>query len=72
MEIDPPMCISADFQFMNIPVDDENQISSNKKLFLNQPFAIVSNIVEKSEYDSLNLEKKGKTNNLVMIVLNVF
>ena len=71
MEIDPPMWITAGFQSMNTPVDVENQFSSNKKLFLNQPFAIVSNIVKKSEYDSLKLERKGTTNILVMIVLNV-
>ena len=62
---------TADFHFMNIPVDDENQISLNQTLFLNKPFAIVYIIVKKSEYDSLKLEKKGTTNILVKTLLNI-
>ena len=65
MKIDPPMCIAADFECMNIPINDNNNDDDNNdddvtdKLFINKPFAIGYIIVKNSEYDNLNLEKDG-------------
>ena len=69
MKIDPPMWIAADFESMNIPINDNNNDNNNNndnvnngvtdKLFINEPVAIGYNIVKKSDYDNLNLEKDG-------------
>ena len=63
MKIDPPMWIAADFECMNIPINDNNNDNVNNgvtdKLFVNKPVAIGYNIVKHPDYDNLNLEKDG-------------
>ena len=67
MKIDPPMWIAADFECMNIPINDNNNNNDDDhdnenvtdKLFVlqNKPVAIGYNIVKNSDYDNLNLER---------------
>ena len=71
MKIVPPMWIAADFESMNIPInnnknndDNVNVIDHNNngvtdKLFIDKPVAIGYNIVKNPDYDNLNLEKDG-------------
>ena len=69
MKIDPPMWISADFECINIPINDNNNNNVNDnendnngvtdKLFINKPLAIGYNIVKNSDYNNINLEKDG-------------
>ena len=61
MKIDPPMWIAADFECMNIPINDNNNDDDNvtDKLFINKPVAIGYNTVKNPDYDNLNLEKDG-------------
>ena len=71
MKIDPPMWIAADFECMNIPIDNNNNNNNDDnnndhdnnsvtdKLFIDQPVAIGYNIVKNPEYNNLNLEKDG-------------
>ena len=61
MIIDPPMWIAADFECMNIPINDNENDNNGvtDKLFINKPLAIGYNIVKNSDYDNLNLEKDG-------------
>ena len=69
MKIDPPMWIAADFECMNIPINNNKNDNVNindydnngvtDKLFVNKPVAIGYNIVKNPEYDNLNLEKDG-------------
>ena len=69
MKIDPPMWIAADFECMNIPINNNNNNDDNvydhnnngvtDKLFINKPVAIGYNIVKNPGYENLNLEKDG-------------
>ena len=69
MKIDPPMWIAADFECMNVPINDNNNdnVDANDhdnngvtdKLFVNKPVAIGYNIVKNPDCDNLNLEKDG-------------
>ena len=59
IKIDPPMWIAADFECMNIPINDNDNDNVTDKLFVNKPVAIGCNIVKKPDYDNLNLEKDG-------------
>ena len=69
MKIDPPMWIAADFECMNIHINDNNADIVNvidhdnngvtDKLFLNKPVAIGYNTVKNPDYDNLNSEKDG-------------
>ena len=69
VKIDPPMWIAADFECMNIPINDNNNDNVNvndhdnnsvsDKLFVNKPVAIGYNIVKSPDYDNLILEKDG-------------
>ena len=69
MKKDPPMWIAADFECMNIPINNNNIDNVNVndhdnngvtgKLFVNKPVAIGYNIVKHPDYDNLNLEKEG-------------
>ena len=67
MKIDAPMWIAADFEYMNIPINDNGNNNDNDndnngvtdKLFINKPLAIGYNIVKNSDYDNLNLEIDG-------------
>ena len=73
MKIDPPMWIAADFECMNLAINNNNNDDDNDngdvidhdnngvtdKLFVSKPVAIGYNIVKHSEYDNLNLEKDG-------------
>ena len=61
MKIDPPMWIAADFECMNIPINNNNNDNDNvtDKMFVNKPVAIGYNIVKNPDYNNLNLEKDG-------------
>ena len=69
MKRDPPMWIAADFECMNIPINDNNNVNVNDndhdnnsvtdKLFINKPVAIGYNTVKNPDYNNLNLEKDG-------------
>ena len=59
MKIDPPMWIAANFECVNLPINDNNNNNDNDKLFINKPVAIGYNIVKNPDYDNLNLEKDG-------------
>ena len=56
-----PMWMAADFECMNIPindnVNDDDQVTD--ELFVNKPVAIGYKIVKNSDYENLNLEKDG-------------
>ena len=57
MKRDPPMKITADFEFMNRPLESANENDSMKKLFVNKPVAIGYNMLKSSGYDNIILEK---------------
>ena len=59
MKIDPPMWIVADFECMNVPINDDDNDNVTDKLFVNKPVAIGYIIVKNPDYDDLNLEKDG-------------
>ena len=67
MKIHPPMWIAADFECMNIPINNNDNVNVNDhdnngvtdKLIINKPVAIGSNIVKNPDYDNLNLKKDG-------------
>ena len=67
MTIDPPMWIAADFECMNLPInnnndnnnDDNVNVIDHDKLFINKPVAIGYNKVKNPDYNNLNLEKDG-------------
>ena len=59
MKIDPPMWIAADFECMNISINNNNNDYVTDKLFINKPVAIGYKMVKHPEYDNLNLEKDG-------------
>ena len=57
VKIDPPMWAAADFECMNIPINDNDHVTD--KLYINKPNAIGYNIVKNLDYENLNLEKDG-------------
>ena len=59
MKKDPPMWIAADFECMNISINDNDDDNVTDKLFVNKPVAIDYNIVKNPDYENLNLEKDG-------------
>ena len=59
MKIDPPIWIAADFECMNIPINNNDNDNVTYKFFVNKPVAIGYNIVKNPGYDNLNLEKDG-------------
>ena len=69
MKIDQLMWTAADFECMNVLINDNDNDNDNvnvndndhvtDKLFLNKPFAIGYNLVKNLEYENLNLEKDG-------------
>ena len=59
IKIDPPMWMAADFECMNIPLNDNDNNNVRDKLFVNKPVAIGYNIVRNPYYENLNLEKEG-------------
>ena len=63
MKMDPPRWMAADFECMNVLVNDnDNNIDNDHvtdKLFVNKPVAIGNNLVKKPQYENLNLEKDG-------------
>ena len=77
-KIDPPKWIAANFECMNLPMNDNNNDDDNNndnandndhdnnsvtdKLFIDKPVAIGYNIVKNPDYDNLNLEKDGYFN----------
>ena len=75
MKIDPALWIAADFECMNIPIIDNDNVNDNDnddanvndhdnkgvtdKLFVSKPVAIGYNIVKNGDYENLKLEKDG-------------
>ena len=59
MKIDPPMWIAADFECMNIPINDNGTDNVTDELFVNKPVAIGYIIVKNPYYENLDLEKDG-------------
>ena len=59
MKIDPPMWMAADFECMNIPINDDDNNNVTDKLFANKPVALGYNRVKNPDYENLNLEKDG-------------
>ena len=65
IKIDPPRCMAADFECMNVLVNDNDNVNVNDndhvtdKLFLNKPVAICCNIVKNPHYENLKLEEDG-------------
>ena len=59
MKIDPPMWFAADFERMNVPINDTDNDNVTDKLFVNKPVAKGYNRVKNPEYDKLDLEKDG-------------
>ena len=57
MKIDPPMWIAADFECMNILINDDDNDHVTDKLFVSKPVATGYNIVKNPYYENLNLEK---------------
>ena len=63
MKIDPPMWIAADFECMNIPINDNDNDNVTDMSFVNKPVAIRYNVVKNLYYENLNLEKDGYIKN---------
>ena len=40
LEIDPPMWMAGDFEFLNVPINDDNNDHVTDKLFVNKPVSI--------------------------------
>ena len=61
MKIDPPMWKAADFECMNVPINDNDDDNDHvtDKLFVNKPVAIGYTMVKNPDYENLNLEKDG-------------
>ena len=59
MKINPPIWIAADFECMNIPINNNDNENVTDRLFINKPVAIGYNIVKNPDYENLNLEKDG-------------
>ena len=47
------------FECMNVPPEFANESYSIKKMFVNEPLAVVYNLVRKPDFDNLSLEKDG-------------
>ena len=58
-KIDTPMWIAADFECMNIPIIDNDNVNVTNKLFVSKPVAIGFDIGKNPAYENLNLEKDG-------------
>ena len=69
MKTDPPKWIEADFEFLNVPVDELQVVSdadslshagsTNEKFLVSKSVAIDYIIVKNPQYENLNLEKTG-------------
>ena len=63
MKIDPPMWMAADFECMNVLINNNVNVKDNDhvtdELFVNKPVAISYKVVENPDYENLNLEKDG-------------
>ena len=59
MKKDPAIWIAADFECMNLPINNNDNDNVTDKLFISKPVAIGYNIVKNPDYDNLNLEKDG-------------
>ena len=70
LKIDPPMWMAADFEGMNVPINDNDNDHVTDKLFVNKPVSKVYKIVKNPDYENLNLGKDGYIITLVKIVLN--
>ena len=57
MKTDPRIWIAAEFECMNIPINDNNGVTDD--VFVNKPVAIGYNIVKNCDYEDLNLKKDG-------------
>ena len=59
---DPPIWIAADFECMNVPINDNDNDHVTDKLFRNKLVAIGYNLLKNPENENLNLEKDGYIN----------
>ena len=65
VKLDTLMWMAADFECMNVPINDKNNNNNGDnngvtdKLFINEPVAIGNNIDKNPDYDNLKLEKDG-------------
>ena len=55
----PPLWIAADFECLNVLINDNDNDHVTDKEFVNKPVAIGYNIVKNPENENLNLEKDG-------------
>ena len=67
MEKDPPIGMAAEFESLNVLINDNNNVNVNDndivtdKWFVNKPFIKGYNIVKNPDYENSNLEKDGYT-----------
>ena len=59
MKLDPPIWLAADFESMNVLINDIDNDHVTDKLFVNKPVALGYKIVKNPDYENLNLEKVG-------------
>ena len=59
VKIDPPTWIAADFECMNLPINNNDNERVTDMLFINKPVAKGYNKVKNPDYDNLILEKDG-------------
>ena len=61
MKIDPPMWMAADFECMNVLINDDDNDTDHitDRLFVSKPVAIGYKIVENLDYENLNSEEDG-------------
>ena len=71
LKIDPPMWMAADFECMNVLINDNDNDNENDnvnvndndhvtdRLFVNKSVAIGFIVVKKADYENLILEKDG-------------
>ena len=60
-KMDPPMWVAADFECMNVPINDNDNDNDHvtDRLFINKPVVKGCNIVQNPDFENLNLEKDG-------------
>ena len=59
LKLDPPVWMAADFECMNVPINDNINDHVTDKLLVNKPFAIGYVKVKNPDYENLKLEEFG-------------